>query len=148
MAPLTGSASADIDASIDTCFDIAADVDHIAAWQEGVVAVEILERDGDGRALIAEISNDAKVRTVKVRVRFTYDAPHGLSWTQIKGDVKSLDGSWAFTETGGVTTATYALSIDPGRVLGMLARGPVIDRVRDLMVNARPDQLKRRVEVG
>ena len=148
MAPLTGSESVEINATIDRCFDVAADVDHIAEWQDGVVGVEVLERDADGRALVAEITNDAKVRTVKVRVRFTYDAPNGLSWKQEKGDVKSLEGSWAFTESGGTTTATYALAIDPGRVLGMLARGPVVDRIRDLMVKARPGQLKQRVEAG
>lgn len=148
MAPLTGSESIEIDAPMDRCFEIAADVDTIAEWQDGVVGVEVLERDAEGRALVAEITNDAKVRTVKVRVRFAYDAPNGLSWKQEKGDVKSLEGSWAFTESGGRTTATYALEIDPGRVLGMLARGPVIDRVRDLMVKARPGQLKRRAEAG
>lgn len=148
MAPLTGSASVTIDAPQEQCYEIAADVDHIAAWQDGVVGVDIIERDGEGRALVAEILNDAKIRTVKVRVRFTYDPPHGLSWVQVKGDLKSLEGSWAFSEADGVTTATYALAIDPGRVLGMLARGPVVDRIRDLMVNARPEQLKQRAEVG
>ncbi len=148
MAPLTGSETVEIDAPIQRCFDIAADVDHIAEWQDGVVGVEILERDADGRALVAEITNDAKVRTVKVRVRFSYDAPNGLSWKQEKGDVKSLEGSWAFTESGGRTKATYDLAIDPGRVLGMLARGPVVDRIRDLMVKARPAQLKERAEAA
>ncbi len=146
MAPLTGSASATIDAPIERCFDIAADVDHIADWQDGVVDVEVLERDGAGRAKVAEITNDAKVRTIKVRVEFTYDEPRGLSWRQTKGDLKSLKGSWAFSEDGGATKATYALEIDPGRVLGMLARGPVVDRIRDLMVNARPGQLKAAAE--
>ncbi len=148
MAPLTGTATVTVDAPLDRCYEIAADVDHIADWQEGVVGVEILERDAEGRALVAEILNDAKIRTVKVRVRFSYDPPHGLSWKQTKGDLKSLEGSWAFSEAGGVTTATYALAIDPGRVLGVLARGPVVDRIRDLMVNARPEQLKRRAEAG
>ena len=148
MAPLTGSESVEINAPIDRCFEIAADVDNIAEWQDGVVGVEVLERDGDGRALVAEITNDAKVRTVKVRVRFSYDAPNGLSWKQEKGDVKSLEGSWSFAGDGDTTTATYELAIDPGRVLGMLARGPVVDRVRALMVNARPEQLKERAERG
>lgn len=146
MATLTGSATATIDAPQSECYEIAADLDHIAAWQDGVVGVEVLERDAEGRALVAEITNDAKVRTVKVRVRFSYDPPNALSWTQVKGDLKSLEGSWTFSEAGGKTTATYDLAIDPGRVLGMLVRGPVVDRVRDLMVNARPDQLKRRAE--
>jgi ribosome-associated toxin RatA of RatAB toxin-antitoxin module len=148
MGTMKGSASADIQAPRERCYEIAADVDHIAEWQDGVVAVEVLERDAEGRALVAEISNDAKIRTVKVRVRFSYDPPNGLSWRQEKGDLKSLDGSWSFAESGGRTTATYALEIDPGRVLGMLVRGPVEDRVRDLMVKARPEQLKRRIEAG
>jgi ribosome-associated toxin RatA of RatAB toxin-antitoxin module len=148
MGTLTGSASADVDAPRERCFDIAADVDHIAEWQDGVVAVDVLERDAEGRALVAEITNDAKVRTIKVRVRFSYDPPNGLSWRQEKGDLKSLAGSWAFTENGGTTTATYALEIDPGRVLGMLVRGPVEGRVRGLLVEARPGQLKLRAEAG
>ena len=148
MAPLTGSESVEINAPIDRCFEIAADVDNIAEWQDGVVGVEVLERDADGRALVAEITNDAKVRTVKVRVRFSYDPPHGLSWRQEKGDLKSLEGSWSFAAEGDRTTATYDLAIDPGRVLGMLARGPVIDRVRALMVEARPRELKERAEDG
>src|SRR3954471_24298455 len=138
MGTLTGSASADITAPQDRCYEIAADVDHIADWQDGVVGVNVLERDAEGRPLVVEITNDAKVRTVKVRVRFSYDPPNGLSWVQEKGDLKSLEGSWAFTTDGDTTTATYALAIDPGRLLGMLVRGPVEGRVRALMVDARP----------
>jgi uncharacterized protein YndB with AHSA1/START domain len=148
MGTLTGSSSVDIRAPRERCYEIAADVDRIAEWQSGVVGVEVLERDAEGRAALAEITNDAKVRTVKVRVRFTYDPPHGLTWRQEKGDLKSLEGSWAFSGDGDTTTATYDLAIDPGRVLGMLARGPVVDRVRALMVEARPQQLKERAERG
>ena len=148
MGVMGGSASAEINAPIERCFALAADVDDIASWQDGVVAVEVLERDDDGRALVAEITNDAKVRTIKTRVRFAYDEPNGLRWKQEKGDLKSLRGSWTFVAAGAGTTATYELEIDPGRVLGMLARGPVVDRVRELMVNARPDQLKRVAEAG
>lgn len=148
MATLDGSASAEINAPIETCFALAADLDGIASWQDGVVGVDVLERDADGRALVAEVTNDAKVRTIKSRVRFAYDEPNGMRWKQEKGDLKSLRGSWTFAAQGGVTTATYALEIDPGRVLGMLARGPVVDRIRDLMVNARPEQLKRVAEAS
>ena len=149
MSSLSGSAHAEIDAPIERCYEIAADVDNIADWQEGVTDVDVLERDGEGRPLVAEIHNDAKVRTVKVRVRFSYDPPHGLSWTQEKGDLKSLEGSWRFEPAGdGGTRATYTLDIDPGLVLGMLLRGPVEGRVRDMMVKARPEQLKTRAEGG
>ena len=36
-----------------------------------------LERDADGRAILCETETDAKVRTVKAKVRFTYDGPDG-----------------------------------------------------------------------
>lgn len=146
MGKLTGSATAEIAAPLARCYELAADVDHIADWQDGVTDVEVIERDPQGRALVAEITNDAKIRTIKTRVRFSYDEPSGLSWKQEKGELKSLEGSWAFTESGGTTTATYALEIDPGRMLGMLVRGPVEGRVRELMVDARPGQLKRHAE--
>ena len=146
MGTLTGTATAEIAAPLERCYELAADVDNIAEWQHGVVHVDVLERDGERRVLVAEIHNDAKVRTVKTRVRFSYDAPSGLAWRQEKGDLKSLEGSWSFEESGGITLATYALALDPGRVLGMLARGPVIDRVRELMVHARPHQLKAHAE--
>lgn len=148
MGKMIDSASAEIAAPLARCYELAADVDTIAEWQDGVVGVEVLERDGEGRALVAEIATDAKVRTVKSRVRFSYDEPNGLSWKQEKGELKSLEGSWSFAESGGTTTATYALEIDPGMMLGMLVRGPVEGRVRELMVTARPGQLKRHAERG
>jgi ribosome-associated toxin RatA of RatAB toxin-antitoxin module len=147
MGRLTGEASAEIAAPMQRCFDIAADVDRIDEWQRGVAEVNVLERDGAGRALVAEIVNDAKVRTVKVRVRFQYDPPRGLSWKQESGDLKAMEGSWAFAEgTDGTVVATYKLSLDPGMMLGLLARGPVEDRVRAVLVDSRPKELKQRAE--
>ena len=40
------------------------------------------------------------------------------------------------------------LDSDPGRVLGMIIRGPVETATRALLVNARPGELKKRVEGG
>ena len=149
MGVIDGTATAEIDAPLERCYELAADVDHIAEWQDGVERVEILERDGQGRALVAKISTDAKVRTVATTVRFSYDEPRGLSWKQTKGDLKTLDGEWAFEDLGGGRTkATYHLIGDPGRMLGMLIRGPVEGRIRELLVGDRPDQLKRRAERG
>lgn len=149
MGKIEGSASTEIEAPIERCYQHAADVDHIDEWQGGVQQVEVLERDGEGRALVAKISTDAKVRTVATTVRFSYDPPNGLSWKQEKGDLKQLDGSWTFTAAGdGRTTATYSIIGDPGRVLGMLVRGPVEEKIRDLLIGSRPGELKQRAEAG
>src|SRR3954471_2018689 len=104
MGVIDGTATAEIDAPLERCYELAADVDHIAEWQGGVQRVEVVERDGQGRVLVARISTDAKVRTVTTTVRFSYDEPRGLSWKQTKGDLKALDGEWSFEDLGGGRT--------------------------------------------
>jgi ribosome-associated toxin RatA of RatAB toxin-antitoxin module len=146
MGKIEGRATAEIDAPLERCYEIAADVDSIAEWQGGVQKVDVLERDSQGRPALVEISNDAKVTTIKTRVRFSYDPPSGLSWRQEKGDLKSLVGSWSFEANGGGTVATYELSGDPGMMLGMLVRGPVEGKIRELLVTGRPGELKARAE--
>jgi ribosome-associated toxin RatA of RatAB toxin-antitoxin module len=147
MARMGGSASTEIEAPIDAVWRVVEDVLSAPEWQGGLDAMRALEQDADGRATLVETENDIKVRKVRTRVRFRYDAPARLSWSQEKGDLKSLDGEWLLEDLGdGRTKATYTLGADPGRVLGMLVRGPVEDAIRAALVKARPGELKRRVE--
>jgi hypothetical protein len=149
MARMHGSSSAEIEATVDDVWRIVADVLASPEWQGGVVAMTALERDAEGRPTLVEVENDIKVRHVKTRVRFRYEPPTVLSWTQEKGDLKSVTGFWRLEPIGdGRTRATYELDADPGRVLGMVIRGPVESAVRAALVNARPGELKERVEGG
>jgi ribosome-associated toxin RatA of RatAB toxin-antitoxin module len=142
-----GSASAEIDAALDEVWAVVEDVLTAPDWQGGLVAMSALERDDEGRPTLVESENDIKVRHVKTQVRFRYEPPTRLSWTQEKGDLKSVEGSWTLEELGeGRTRATYTLDSDPGRVLGMLIRGPIEAAIRGMLVNARPGELKSRVE--
>jgi uncharacterized protein YndB with AHSA1/START domain len=144
-----GSESAEIDAPLDQVWALVEDVEIAPDWQGGLVAITPLERDAEGRPTLVESENDIKVRHVKTQVRFRYEPPTRLSWTQEKGDLKSVEGSWTLEDLGdGRTRATYALDSDPGRVLGMLLRGPARTAVLGLLVNARPGELKARVEGG
>jgi hypothetical protein len=147
MANLGGSASTEIDAPLDEVWAVVEDVLSAPDWQNGLVSMEALEHDADGRPTLVEVENDIKVRRVKSKVRFAYDAPGRLSWSQEKGDLKSVDGSWTLADLGdGRTEATYTLDGDPGRMIGMLIRGPVEGAIRSMLVNGRPGELKRRVE--
>ena len=149
MARLGGEASTEIDAPIDEVWAVVEDVATAPDWQGGLDDVEPLERDGEGRVVVADSTTDAKVRRITTRVRFRYDPPHKVEWEQEKGDLKSLVGSWELEDLGdGRTRATYRLDGDPGRVLGMLIRGPVEDRLRQLLVTERPGELKRRLTPG
>jgi hypothetical protein len=141
-----GSASAEIEAPLDEVWAVVEDVLTAPDWQGGLVAMRALETDDAGRATLVETENDIKVRHVKTQVRFAYDPPTRLSWEQVKGDMKSVEGSWTLEDLGdGRTRATYTLDSDPGRVLGMVLK-PVEGVVRGMLVNARPDELKAHVE--
>ena len=149
MAHMGGSASAEIDAPLEEVWAVVEDVLSAPEWQGGLVSITALETDDAGRPTLVESENDIKVRTVKTEVRFAYDGPTTLSWKQEKGDLKSVEGSWELEDLGdGRTKATYTLDSDPGRVLGMMIRGPVEGAIRGMLVNSRPDELKARVEGG
>jgi carbon monoxide dehydrogenase subunit G len=149
MAHLGGSASSEIDAPLKDVWAAVEDVLSAPGWQGGLDAMTALERDGDGRALLVETENDIKVRRIKAQVRFDYDGPTRLSWTQERGEMKSVEGSWELEDLGdGRTRATYNLDVDPGRLLGMLIKGPVEAATRAIFVNGRPGELKRVVESG
>lgn len=147
MAHMGGTASAEIDAPLDEVWAVVEDVLTAPDWQGGLEAITALEHDSDGRPSLVESESDIKVKRVKTRVRFRYEPPTRLSWAQEKGDLKSVEGSWTLEDLGGERTrATYTLDGDPGRVLGMLIRGPVEAAARAVLVNARPGELKARVE--
>jgi hypothetical protein len=147
MAHLRGSASCEVEAPLEEVWLVVEDVLSAPMWQGGLDGMTALDRDADDRATLVETENDLKVRRVKARVRFRYEGPRRLLWTQEQGDMKSVEGSWELEDLGGGRTrATYTLDADPGRVLGMLIRGPVEAATRALFVNGRPGELKRRVE--
>lgn len=147
MAHLGGSASSEIDAPLEDVWAIVEDVLTAPEWQGGLDAMSALEHDGEGRPTLVETENDIKVRRIKARVRFTYEGPTRLSWTQEQGDMKSVEGAWELEDLGeGRTRATFRLDADPGRMLGMLIRGPVEAATRAIFVSGRPGELKRRAE--
>jgi len=149
MAHLGGSASAEIEAPLEKVWAVVEDVLTAPQWQGGLDSVVALERDDAGRPTLVETESDIRVRRIKAHVSFRYEGPTRLTWTQQKGDMKSLEGAWELEDLGkGRTRATYRLDADPGRVLGLVIRGPVEAATRAIFVNGRPGELRRRVESG
>lgn len=144
---LHGEHTVEIDAPLEEVWAIAADLERAPEWQSSLVSVDVLERDADGRPALVETVSDAKVKTVKARLRFRYDPPGRIDTEQEKGDLKALSGRWSFSDLGGGRTrATYSLEVDPGRMLGMLLRGPAVDRVREILIDDAARELKARAE--
>ncbi len=147
MATLEASWTVEIDAPRERCFEIAADVENAPKWQGSLIEAEVLERDEEGRPLAVETLSDATVKKVRTWLRFAYDPPSGITWEQEKGDAKWLTGSWDFEDLGeGRTRATYGLRSDPGRVLGLLLRGPVEAKVKKLLTKGAAEGLKQQAE--
>ena len=147
MGELQASWTVEIDAPMERVWEVASDVPNSPEWQPSLEKVETLETDEEGRATLVATEADAVVRKTKQRLRFAYQEPDGMTWEQEKGDVKSLRGSWEFTDLGsGRTKAVYDLRVDPGRMLGMLVRGPVEGKVKEHLTKGAAEGLKRQAE--
>ena len=149
MTVINAERSTEIDAPVERCFGIVSDLENTPTWDASIKSIQVLERDAEGRPLLVASEADAKVKTVKQVMRYSYDAPRKVSWVQEKGEMKSLVGSWSFEDLGGGRTrATYALTADPGRMLGMLLRGPVEGKVKDMMLGSASSGLKAKAEAA
>ena len=147
MGTIRGERTVEIDAPIERVFAIAADIEHAPEWQPSLTDVEVLARDGERRAKSVETESNASVRTIRSRLRFEYEPLSAITWDQERGDVKALRGWWHFEDLGGGRTrATYGLEVDPGRMLGLLLRGPAEGKVRDFLVGGAAEGLKERAE--
>jgi ribosome-associated toxin RatA of RatAB toxin-antitoxin module len=149
MAVLTGSSTAEVEAPIEQVWALVEDVERAPQWQGGLKGMQTLERDDEGHAILCQAEADARVRTIKSTVRYTYNAPTTLAWRQEKGELKSVDGRWELEDLGGNRTrATYSVEVDLGRVLSLMIRGPLVDLLRGMFVSARAGELKRAIESG
>ena len=71
MGVIKGDRSVEIEAPIERCYEIAADIENATEWQGSLRDVEVLERDGEKRAVLVETESDAKVKHVKAILRFS-----------------------------------------------------------------------------
>jgi len=142
-----GEATTTIDRPIADVFAVAADVEGSPRWQPEIKDVEVLERDADGQQVLVRTVTNGGVRDLKADLEFSYEEPTAIRWRQAKGDLKSIDGSWEFEDLGdGTTSARYEMTVDLGRVLGTLIRGPMVALLRKQIVESMPGKLKGYME--
>jgi len=150
VSDLDGSSSIDINAPIEHCFAIIADVERAPAWQGSMRRATALEFDAQKRPVLVETEIHAIVADVTLWLRFDYCEPTGMRWTRERGDLKSLSGAWRLEKRDrGLTRATYTLEIGLNRTLALLrrgVRGPAETKVRDLLTKSPVEGLKREAE--
>jgi ribosome-associated toxin RatA of RatAB toxin-antitoxin module len=133
----------DIAATPQQCFDALTDYERLPEWQGAVKAVSVLERDERGRGTVVEYEVDAKLKTVKYRLRQVYDEPQVLGSEYLGGDFKNFSGEWRFIDRGdGTTRVELELEIDPGRFVP----GPVKNAIREFVMTRALKDLKAHLE--
>lgn len=147
MGKLSASANTEIQAPIDHVWEVVADVESWPEWQATITEIDVEERDAANRPAVCEVVFDAKVQTIRTVQRVHYESPHLVSFTQERGSLKALAGSWRLEDLGaGATRATYSLDVEPGGMLGVLITGSVEEKLRGTLVDKLPGELKVRAE--
>jgi hypothetical protein len=101
-----------------------------------IESIEVLERDADGRPARARAVVDASISTMTVIVGFGYQPPGVVECRRESGDLNEMWTRFELTELApGRTRLDYSTGLDPGRMLSMMARGPVLDKVRHRLVD-------------
>ena len=132
MAGYGDCRTAEVAASPQACFDALTDFERLPEWQGAVRDVEVLERDAAGRGTIVEYVVDARVKTVRYRLRQVYDdEPGRLASEYLGGDFRDFYGEWRFEplDGGERTHVELDLRIDPGRFVPRVMRKAISDAV-------------------
>lgn len=147
MGTISGSAATEIQASIEAIYAVAADAEGAPRWQPEIEVAECLERDDQGNQVRVRIETETPVKRLTSSLVYTYRSPNLITWEQEDGDLKAVAGSWELEAVeADLTLATYRLEVDPGRLLGIALRGPVVDVLRGRLVETMPGKLKTFIE--
>ena len=145
MSPKRAERQVEIAGPPEACFEAITDYETFPDWQRAVKDVEVLSRDRHGRGKEVAFEIDAKLRTVRYTLDYSYEEPHLVSWSYVEGDPKDVDGELVLeARADGATLATYSLRIDPG----MWVPGPVVTLLNEQVMQGALEDLKARVEAG
>lgn len=110
----SGSDSIVVQAGAGRCIEVATDFTKYPEWAEDVKEASVLERDSEGRPTMVEYRASALGRSTHFTLRYDYSQlPSRLSWKMVDGDImRSIIGSYTFTESGAATRIDYGLEIE------------------------------------
>ncbi len=132
-----------IDAPLDRIWDTLTDFESYPRWARDLKEVTVLQRDGDGRAVLVRFRAAAMGRSTSYTLAYDWqDAPHRLPWKLVTGDImRTLDGEYELAEDDDATEVTYHLRVD----LAIPLPGFVKRRAEARIVNTALTELRAHV---
>ncbi len=143
---LEGARTETIAARVEVVWAIVEDLESYPLWHPFFAGVDVLRRDGEGRAAEADCRHPTPVGELTTRIRMTYRHGEEAEAVHLDGDLKSLRGGFTLRAEGERTSVTHRLAADPGFKLGLVLRGAVGDRVRDSVIAGALEGLSRRAQ--
>jgi len=144
-----GDSSVQVAASPSQCFELVCDTPRTPEWHEAITHVEVVEYDDAGRASLVRAEIAALVVCVEVELRVTYWAHRAVCMRRESGDLRELTAAWTFRQLdAGTTLVDFRAEFDPGPRLSVLARGPLVTRLRTLLAEQPPSGLKLALEAS
>ena len=140
MPDYQGRREADVAAPPEACFAALTDYDAMPQWQRALKRCTVVEH-GDGSDVV-DFEVDAKVRTIRYRLRLHYDEPTRIDSTYLDGPFRDFSARWRFDPAPGGTRAVVEVHLDPGRFVPR----PLARMVEDALLGRAVEDLKRRVE--
>ncbi len=128
----------------DAIFDVITDLEAYPDWAEGVLDVEILANDDEGRPLRARFHVDARVMEISYTLAYEYAADR-ISWKLTEGEqISQLDGTYQLVPNGDATHVRYALEVEIDLPLPRFLKR----RAAKVILDTGLKGLKERVESG
>ena len=124
---------------------VIADFESYPQWVDIVKQTEIVATDAEGRATRVRFLLEAGIVRDEYVLAYDWSRPDSVSWHLVRSKaMKSQDGNYQLTDSGGSTTVTYDLSVAlKMRVLGVFKR-----KGQRVIIDAALTGLKKRVESG
>jgi ribosome-associated toxin RatA of RatAB toxin-antitoxin module len=144
MSVEAGSETIDIKATPERILSVVSDIEAYPKWNDEFKEAKTLDRDGQGRPARASFELDAKIKTVRYILAYSYP-DGGIAWENEEGgDVKLIKGSYQFAQAADTTTVTYNFEIDPGFPVPSFIRRQAVK----MIVSRALGGLKKRAESG
>ncbi|HUS62088.1 MAG TPA: SRPBCC family protein [Acidimicrobiales bacterium] len=124
--------------------EVVLDFEQYPRWAADLKAVEVLERDDEGRGTKVAFRAAAFGRSTSYTLAYSYaELPEALSWVQVDGDVtRRLDGTYRFAPVDDGTEVTYELEVE----LKIPLPGFIKSRAESRIVGSALRELKARTE--